>query len=198
MEDIAASIINQLAYEDLKTMDRLRLTIELAQVLTDEFSRDKIESLSGKMQLSDMVRLQDQLNRSIDGLGESKSALQKTYDWIREGKLPELMEAQELDGLKVEGIGRVHLQSDVRASIKAENKAAAYEWLGDNGHGGFGCEACGPRRDGRALPYAGRQPELTRTGSGRIRRIPLHRRGSIDLNLWSPFRNGHRIRDVIT
>lgn len=137
MEDIAASIINQLAYEDLKTMDRLRLTIELAQALTDEFSRDKIESLSGKMQLSDMVRLQDQLNRSIDGLGESKSALQKTYDWIREGKLPELMEAQELDGLKVEGIGRVHLQSDVRASIKADNKAAAYEWLGDNGHGGL-------------------------------------------------------------
>ena len=47
------------------------------------------------------------------------------------------MEAQELDGLKVEGIGRVHLQSDVRASIKADNKAAAYEWLGDNGHGGL-------------------------------------------------------------
>ena len=83
MEDIAASIINQLAYEDLKTMEKLRLTIELAQVLTDEFTRDKIDSLSGKMQLSDMVRLQDQLNRSIDGLGESKSALQKTYDWIR-------------------------------------------------------------------------------------------------------------------
>ena len=47
------------------------------------------------------------------------------------------MEAQELDGLKVEGIGRVHLQSDIRASIKADNKAAAYEWLGDNGHGGL-------------------------------------------------------------
>lgn len=137
MEDISASIINQLAYDNLKPMEQLQLVIELAQVLTDGFSRDKIESLSGKMQLSDVVRLQDQLNRSIDGFGEVKSSLQKTYDWIREGKLPELMESQDLDGVKVEGIGRVHLQSDVRISIKSSEKEEAYQWLGDNGHGGL-------------------------------------------------------------
>ncbi|WQY99609.1 hypothetical protein [Acinetobacter phage pB23] len=130
-------IINQLAYENLNTMEKFHLTMELIQILTGEFTRDKIESLGGKMQTADYVRLQDQLNRLIDSMGESKSALQKTYDWLREGKLPEIMESQELEGLRVEGVGRVHLQSDVRISVKADSKAEAYEWLGDNGHGGL-------------------------------------------------------------
>lgn len=130
-------IINQLSFETLNTMEKLNLSAELIQVLTGEFTRDKIESLGGKMQTADYVRLQDQLNRLIDSLGESKSALQKTYDWLREGKLPEIMESQELEGLRVEGVGRVHLQPDVRISIKADSKVQAYEWLGDNGHGGI-------------------------------------------------------------
>lgn len=130
-------IINQLSYEKLNYMEKLALAGELIAVLTTEFTRDKIESLGGKMQTADYVRLQDQLNRQIDSLGESKSALQKSYDWLREGKLPEIMESQELEGLRVEGVGRVHLQSDVRISVKADSKVEAYEWLDDNGHGGL-------------------------------------------------------------
>lgn len=130
-------IINQLAYDDLKQSQKLTLALELIDALTDGFSRDKIESLGGKMQVADYVRLQDHLNRSIDSLGESKSKLQKVYDWMREGKLPEIMESSDLDGVKVEGVGRVHLQSDLRVSIKSDSKAEAYEWLDDNGHGGL-------------------------------------------------------------
>lgn len=130
-------IINQLAYENNSTMNKLVLALELVESLTGEFTRDKIESLGGRMQITDYVRLQDLLNRHIDSLSSSKSSLQKTYDWIREGKLPELMEASELETLGVENVGRVHLQSDMRVSIKSDNKADAYEWLGDNGHGGL-------------------------------------------------------------
>ena len=37
--------------------------------------------------------------------------------------------------MKVEGVGRVGLTSDLYASIAPDQKGAAYEWLSDNGHG---------------------------------------------------------------
>jgi len=59
------------------------------------------------------------------------------YDAIRKYLLPERMEDEGLSNMKITGIGRISLRTDVYASILAVNKDVAYDWLRGTGHGGI-------------------------------------------------------------
>ena len=74
-------------------------------------------------------------------LGQEKAVLEeqlkeinKEYDRLRTGSIPEAMAEDGIQTIKVEGIGRVGLTSDVYVSY-ADNKEAAFMWLAEHGLG---------------------------------------------------------------
>lgn len=81
----------------------------------------------------ELARSMAEIRRAKDALEEQLSALNKEHDYLAKNALPRRMEDEGIEALKVEGVGRVNLRSDVYASIPAEAKDRAYEWLRDNG-----------------------------------------------------------------
>lgn len=63
------------------------------------------------------------------------SELGKRYDFMRLVLLPERFEAEGLQNLKAEGLGRISLRGDIYASILPGKKEDAFMWLGDTGRG---------------------------------------------------------------
>lgn len=76
-----------------------------------------------------MARLKA-LNEAAD---EAKKAIGKAYNHVRMSCLPEKMGEEGLDGLRVEGVGRVSITADIHA--RTLDKEGAFIWLEENGHG---------------------------------------------------------------
>jgi len=92
---------------------------------------EKYDSMTTTQLVEEMADLKE----ALDQAAKVKSALQKEYDFVREGKLPEVMVSEGITNITVAGAGKVHLQGDLRASIKAADREKAYEWLADHGYG---------------------------------------------------------------
>lgn len=80
--------------------------------------------------LNEGVYLQRDLRDLNDKAEELKTALGKVYDWSRTALVPDLMESNGVELVKLEGVGRVSLTSDLSASMP--DKAAGYAWLIEN------------------------------------------------------------------
>lgn len=72
--------------------------------------------------------------------GEKKEALETDlkiinarYDVLRLEAIPERMDSDGVENMRVEGIGRVSLTADMFVSVKGGAKQGLYEWL--DGHG---------------------------------------------------------------
>lgn len=57
----------------------------------------------------------------------------KVYDHVRTLVLPDKMDDEGLDNMRVAGLGRVSVTADVRATIA--DKQAGYKWLEEHGYG---------------------------------------------------------------
>lgn len=87
------------------------------------------------LQLTMLAKRMRQLDELHDALDIVRKALNSEYDIIKLKQLPDLMNEMELRTFTVEGAGRVQLGGDVYASIAADNKEKAYEWLRENNYG---------------------------------------------------------------
>lgn len=84
----------------------------------------------------DLIREMDSIRQAKERIEESLSGINKVYDYLRLTAIPKHFEADGISNMRVDGVGRVGLTSDLYASIAPDRKGAAYEWLADNGHGG--------------------------------------------------------------
>jgi len=94
-------------------------------------SKDYIE----KLNIQNLVALQDLIKKDIESIKLIESSLVKLYEYLRKGKVPELMLEEDIQAMSVKGVGRVSLIGDIYASIKNNKKSEVFEWLDDNGHG---------------------------------------------------------------
>lgn len=85
----------------------------------------------------EMRRVSDEL----EAVNDRKKDLQKDYDTLRRTLIPEAMDDDGVRSLTVDGVGQIQLRSDVFASIAAEHKQEAFDWLTGTGHGGLIKEA---------------------------------------------------------
>lgn len=95
--------------------------------------RELVDSLN----LTELITLMSDTRRSLDAAKETVSVLQADYDQLAKSYVPEAMENAGMEQVIVSGIGRVNLRADIYASIKADMKQEAYEWLSDNGREGL-------------------------------------------------------------
>jgi hypothetical protein len=100
-----------------------------------DYTVDKLNDPIRKMDLLGHSKLMKVTKDQIDLFGALKTRLQKIYDFIRMGIIPDEMEEKEITSIIFEGIGRVTITADMNVSIPAELKDAAFTWLDDHGHG---------------------------------------------------------------
>ena len=65
----------------------------------------------------------------------ASTAVQLEYDLLRKKIVPEAMEKAEIESVKLKDVGRLSCRPEVYASIPADKKDAAMEWLKENGMG---------------------------------------------------------------
>lgn len=91
---------------------------------------DEIKQLS----VIELAWLQAQLTADIAERKAHTTDLQKKLDFIRNVVLPEIMDAEGIDGVTISGVGRVSLNPMLQVNVKKENRPALHEWLRANGH----------------------------------------------------------------
>ena len=94
----------------------------------------EIEQLKA-MTIKELATEQQARKARIDELRAEATEHQKIYDLIRNRVLPESMDDQGVEGIKLDGIGKVVLGSVLQVSVPADKKELFYKWLEDNGHG---------------------------------------------------------------
>jgi len=86
--------------------------------------------------LNEAIKLMSDIKNDLDTVNDHRATLNKAYDFLRTTVIPEKMDEAGESTKTMDGIGRITLQADVYASIPAECKEAAYDWLNEHGHGG--------------------------------------------------------------
>lgn len=88
-------------------------------------------------ELKDVVERMDLVAIVLNCAKEVKTAVQKEYDTLRMGIIPDLMDKENVGSVTYDHIGKVIVTSDLRVSIPAHVRDSAYKWLRENGHGGL-------------------------------------------------------------
>lgn len=87
------------------------------------------------MRLTLMAKRMRQLADFDEAIKLVTKTINDEYDQLKLKGLPDLMAELEMRTFTVEGIGRVQLAGDVYASIPADKKDEAYNWLKSNNYG---------------------------------------------------------------
>ena len=96
------------------------------------------------MELKDMAIRMQQLSAEYDALKEKMDAVNAEYDNLRLRLIPDKMAEEDIKTIKYENIGRLQLAADCYASIPAELKPDAYNWLKENGFDSLVVETVNP------------------------------------------------------
>jgi len=100
----------------------------------DMLNTDFDEIDFNNMTLKQLGLFQKVLREKLDEFSSNKSNLQKKFDFLTITIVPERMDEEGIDSIKLTDIGRLQTQADLRCSVPAKNKEALNEWLVENGH----------------------------------------------------------------
>ncbi len=98
----------------------------------DVFERLKQECST--MTLAQLAATIRKLRDDLDEKSAVKAEAQKLYDQITISIVPERMEEEEVETMKVENVGRLQVKADIRCSCPAGNRENLYKWLKEHGH----------------------------------------------------------------
>lgn len=105
-----------------------------AVAVLEDFVRERAALSTDKARLGDTVaavRLFDALYKFKEELAERvKTPLEKAYDTLRFGTIPEMMDSAGITNITVEGVGRCNVQDDVQLTVL--EKDGLYGWLIDH------------------------------------------------------------------
>jgi hypothetical protein len=99
--------------------------------LTFESKHESYESMSIPELAIELKRLKEEL----DKFDRIKKTYQGAYDYLSISVLPERMDEEDIDTMKIANVGRLQTSADIRCNIPAANKEKVQEWLKENGHG---------------------------------------------------------------
>lgn len=81
--------------------------------------------------VADAVRVFKEIKNELEVAKETKTNIQKVYDFFRFNVLPEKMDDEGVAKIDV-GDAKIRLQDEYYTSIPADHKAEAYQWLREN------------------------------------------------------------------
>lgn len=96
---------------------------------------NEFESKYSSMELEDIIRSMKVMMSDKEAVEETLKVINKEFDYLRLSLIPKIFEDRGISNMKLDGIGRVGLTADIYASIPADKREEAYQWLSDTGHG---------------------------------------------------------------
>ena len=99
--------------------------------LFEEFA-EEIDDMCN-LNATEMSRVMVLAKAKADIAKEKSANKTRFYDLIRFYLLPDLMEEEGIEGIKVAGVGRVNLQGDMWVSTRKGSSLELIQWLKDNG-----------------------------------------------------------------
>jgi hypothetical protein len=81
----------------------------------------------------DTIRAMDELSKRKEELESELTKINKEYDFLRLNLVPKKMEDMGIDNVKVDGIGRVSLTSDMYVRVNADNRERVHQFFNDIG-----------------------------------------------------------------
>lgn len=95
----------------------------------------ELHSLYDSKKTVDLIQIMGEYKRRKEEVEEKLKQVNQHYDFLRYILVPQRFDDEGIQNMKVDGVGRVALSSGLYASIKPDQKGAAYEYLTDTGHG---------------------------------------------------------------
>jgi len=116
-----------------KTVDQLKYACDILTMVTG-LVRDETDEAVASNDHIKVIRHYDQLRQLTALIKESREALSQIEEKLSREQVPDVMRAHNVRSITVEGVGRVSLGT--RWSASMPDKAAGFEWLRANDHGG--------------------------------------------------------------
>lgn len=123
-------------------MDRevLRHIADNLQAIAESIETMKADATKKIVSINDLAsefkHLNDIKNLIGGDKGGIKAEIQKIFDQYRKVLIPDCIENTGLESpIKITGIGKLVLNTDMNVSIREGKKEAAYVWLTENGYG---------------------------------------------------------------
>jgi hypothetical protein len=113
------------------------LNLRTACNLLTQFAGDVRDETTDAVESGDhieIIRHYDKLRQLTALIKESREALAQIEEKLSREQVPEVLRAHQIKTITVEGVGRVSLGT--RWSASMPDKAAGFEWLRKNEHGG--------------------------------------------------------------
>lgn len=85
--------------------------------------------------LKELIVEWDSLRGQKEGLEAQLTEINKRIEILARQEIPSAMDDAGVQNIKLDGIGRVSLRGDLFASIVADSREGAYEWLEATGRG---------------------------------------------------------------
>lgn len=95
------------------------------------YPQDEFDNMS----VSELAAALRGLKSRLEEVGRLKTEIQKSYDFLSIDVLPERMDEDGIQTLKIKDVGRLQMSSDIRCAVPAANREDVKEWLNEHGHG---------------------------------------------------------------
>ena len=115
------------------TVTALQLICSSLQAATSQI-REQTDDVVATTDHVQVIKHYDQLRQLTALIKESREALEQIEMKLSREQVPEVMRAHNIKNITIEGVGRVTLGT--RWSASMPDKAAGFEWLRANEHGG--------------------------------------------------------------
>lgn len=85
--------------------------------------------------LVELATLMSSIKADLEAAAVIKTGIQKQFDYLAFGLIPEMMDDEGIETLKITDVGRLQVTSDIRCACPAGNREKLAEWLRDHKHG---------------------------------------------------------------
>jgi len=117
----------------MKTLLDLSTVCGRLSVLAEDVRNETNEAVATNDHV-EVIRHYDKLRQITALIKESREALAQIEERMSREQVPDIMRANNVRTITIEGVGRVSLGT--RWSASMPDKQAGFEWLRGNGHGG--------------------------------------------------------------
>jgi len=102
-----------------------------------------LRALNGNAKPGEVVTVMNELRDALESAKRLKAGLQKAYDLLSQGFVPEYIDALGVDILTVKG-QRLEVRNQMRVNRPAGNRQALHQWLIDHGFENMVTETVNP------------------------------------------------------
>lgn len=108
---------------------------ETTAMSAHDLTKMKARERFSKLTLMELAKEFKRLKQTKEFMEAELSGITAAFDVLRMESIPNKMEAEGIENIKLEGIGRLGLTADMFLSVRGDKKADLYDWLKINGFG---------------------------------------------------------------